>query len=687
MHLIICEKQVAAKRIAEILSNGKAVEEKSNKLPYYVFPKHLVVGLSGHVLKVDFPEKYSSWTDVPLKALVNVKLLYVPDKLNIIRLVKSLAKKASDVIIATDFDTEGESIGLEAVNIVKEVKSLPVKRMHFSAITKEEILESYSSLAELDVNLAYAADTRREVDLIWGAVLTRFLSVVTNRLGRSYLSAGRVQSPTLSLIVEKEKERLKFKSKPYWEFPLKVKKAGQVFEARFHESRVFDKKLMNELVALKPKEALVKAVNVRKHQSKPPTPFNTTDYLREAASLGYSGVRAMGIAESLYLKGLISYPRTDNQVYPKSLKVKQILDSFKGTKYESCLKFLKPDLVPTKGPKKSKDHPPIHPTGLKPSDLSAGEAKIYDLVVRRFISTFSQVCVEEITKAGIDVQGFEFVASGYRVLKPGWRVAYTFSSKEDNILPELLKGDSLSVVSLECVSKETKPPNRYGHGTIIKAMSDLGIGTKSTRPTIIQKLINRYYVFNSKSLAPTPIAMAVMNALDSYANLITEPSMTKELEDDMDKIADGKLTKLKVVEHSRELLLKALKVLIKNKESIAKDVIEGIRDSKIIGSCPKCGKNLVIIHARSRFIGCEGYPKCHNSYPLPQDGLVQVTNDVCKECKVHKVLLVRKGKRPFKFCPNIDCPSRDDDEDTLKIRKSRDKYLASLKKKKRNKSK
>ncbi|MBD3312414.1 DNA topoisomerase I [archaeon] len=664
MHLIICEKQVAAKRITAIISSDDYKTKKKYKVPYYSFKDHLVVGLSGHVLKVDFPEKYSSWTKVPLKELALAELVYLNDKLRIIKLVKALAKQADDVVIATDFDTEGESIGLEAVNIIKSVKDLPVKRMHYSAITPDEINSSYNNLTALDYNLAFAADTRREIDLIWGAVLTRFLSLSTKRLGNSYLSAGRVQSPTLSLIVEREKERNKFKPLPYWQFPLKIKKDGVVFTARYSKKRVFDKELKDELSGLKPPIAVVKKVGVKERVSKPPTPFNTTSFLREAANLAFSGVNAMRIAESLYLKGFISYPRTDNQVYPKSIDTKKILDSFKGTSYEPLLDFLKKGLKPTRGSKQTRDHPPIHPTGVEPKGLKKDEKRVYDLIVRRFISTFARKCVEEITRVRLDVEGYDFVSRGYRVVSPGWRGVYTFSAKEDNVLPGLAGGDSLKVVSLKCVSKKTKPPRRYGHGTIIKAMNDLNLGTKSTRPAIIQKLVRRHYLFSSKSLEPTPIAMAVMNALDSYANLITEPSMTRELEDDMELIANGEVSKEEVVNKSRELLLKALEVLTKHQEGIAERIWDGIHESRVVGSCLKCGKDMVIITSKrtgKRFIGCEGYPNCHNSYPLPQHGLLRINNTVCSDCGLHKMILIRKGKRPFSFCPNLDCPSRDDD--------------------------
>lgn len=669
MRLIVCEKQVAAKRIAEILSDGKCVTEKKFNLPYYVFPGNLVVGLSGHVLRVDFPSKLSSWTDVNLRDLVNANLVYAHDKNEIINLVKFLVKDSSELIIATDFDTEGESIGLEAVNISFEVKKLPVKRMHFSSITVDEIKDSINNLTGLDFNLAYAADSRREIDLVWGAVLTRFLSVASHRLGDSFLSVGRVQTPTLALIVERELERLKFKPVPYWEFPLTLIKDKVDFVAYYVERKVFDVKLRDELKSLKPDFAVVKNVKVKESIVKPPEPFNTTSFLREAASLGFSGVNAMRVAESLYLKGLVSYPRTDNQVYPSSINAKKIIESFRKTKYASLLSFLNSSLTPTKGATESKDHPPIHPTGLMPEGIEPSEEKIYDLIVRRFIATFCNDCVEELTKVDFDVKGYVFVSDGYHVLSPGWRAVYVFSERKENVLPSLVEGESLKVKGFDCVSKETQPPDRYGHGSIIKVMSDLNLGTKSTRPTIVQKLIDRFYLFSSKSLAPTPVAMAVINALNKHADIITESSMTEELEKDMDDVSSGKLSKEVVVNESRKMLLKVLSVLEKNSEGISSSIREGISASYNVGPCPKCGNEMIIRTARAsgkRFVGCSSYPKCNNGYPLPQTGFLQVTLDFCKSCGLRKIIRVAKGKRPLFFCPNLDCPSRKDKPDFKK---------------------
>ncbi len=645
MKLIICEKQIAAKKIAEILSDGAFEIHKKNGVEFYSFKDKIVVGLSGHILKVDFPDEYSSWSKINLKDLINAKIVYLPDKKEIIKLLKDLSKDADELIIATDYDTEGESIGLEAINVIN--KDVPIKRMKFSEITKESIKKAYNNMIEFNLNLALSADARREIDLIWGAVLSRFLSLSVKRLGKSFLSAGRVQSPTLALIVKKELERLNFKPEKY-------------FEVVAHFNGFDAKVKLKEKKEIKEKEGVVKEVIKTKQTVNPPLPLNTTSFLREAASIGFSSMNAMRIAESLYLKGVISYPRTDNQKYPNTINIKKIVNSLK--EYKQYFKYLNKELKPTAG-KETKDHPPIHPTGEK-TELTNDEKKIYDLIVKRFLATLSNPCVQEKTKLKIKIGEHIFEANGIKFIEKGWRGI--IPSKE-KILPDIEEGDVLKIKKIECLEKETQPPNRYGHGTIIKIMSDLNLGTKSTRPTIIQKLINRSYILPLKSLTPTPLAISVINTLSKYATLITEPEMTRSLEEKMKCIEEGKVKKDEVVRESRDLLLKAYMLLEKNKKEIINEIIKGIQDSRKIGTCPKCNHELIIRNSKNgRFIGCTGYPSCKNTYPLPKTGKLFVSIEKCKECGFRKIVLIKR--RVFIFCPNIDCPSKDNDEYALKLR-------------------
>ncbi len=661
MKLVICEKQMAAKRIAGILSNNSCSEKKINKIIYYDCGDLNVIGLSGHVFNIDFPEEYSSWSKVKLKKLVKANIDYIPDKKPIINAVKKLAKKAKLVIISTDFDTEGESIGLEAYNIVKSVKDVPVKRAQFSTITEEDINHAFSNLFELDFNLAHSADARREIDLIWGAVLTRFISLVSHRLGNYFLSVGRVQSPTLKLIVDREKERLAFKPEPYWEIPLKLSKDGSKFMAHYVEQKIFDRKLVLKLLALKPKEAVVKSISKRRRTIKPPVPFNTTEFIRAASRIGLSSMNSMRIAESLYLKGLISYPRTNNQVYPESIKLEKILGKLKNSRYPKFIEsILSKPLNPSKG-KESKDHPPIHPTGELPEGLDSQEERVYDLVLRHFLATLMPSCIEESTRVLFDVSSYDFVSNGMRIISPGFKAV--LKNFKENLMPKLVLDESVPIIRMNEVSKMTEPPNRYGHGSLIKLMNDLGLGTKATRPGIIYKLISRFYI-SRQGLIPSPVAFAVVDALSKHAHRVVDPKMTSELEDNMEAIADAEVTKEKIVSASRELLLDVLDELMSKEKEISTHIRDAIRQSKIVGKCSKCGSDLVIRVSRAshkRFVGCSGYPACHNSWPLPQSGGVQVLPNVCKKCGIHKMILIRKSKRPFTFCPNLECPSRDKD--------------------------
>jgi len=222
LKMIISEKAIAGSNIASLLAGKNVPSTSLGNSQVFEFSnkdgQYIVVPLRGHITDVEFPKKYSFWVGTDLKILVDAQIDYVGKEKNIISALKKAAKDCDEVIIATDADREGESIGVEALNYVKEINpKIKIKRAYFSAITKKDIEDAFSNLNEVDYNFADSADSRREIDLIWGAVLTRFLSLVSGRLGKEYLSVGRVQTPTLALIVKREKERLAFKSKKYWE--------------------------------------------------------------------------------------------------------------------------------------------------------------------------------------------------------------------------------------------------------------------------------------------------------------------------------------------------------------------------------------------------------------------------------------------------------------------------------------
>ncbi len=655
MHLIITEKHDTAKRIASILSEKKPEKERVSGVDTYKFDGKVVIGLSGHVVEVDFPKSYNNWQKTDLKDLIHAELLTTPTHANIVNALKKLGKQAEHLTIATDYDREGELIGVEAFDIIKKVNpDVTADRVHYSTITPAEIKKAFSSPTKIDFNLADAGMSRQEIDLIWGAVLTRFVSLSSGRLGDKFLSVGRVQSPTLALIVNREKEREAFVPTPYWELYATLINSGE-FEAQHKKGRFLDKAEAERIKEKLGKTGVVKTVTLGKRSEKPPTPFNTTEFLRAASWIGVSAANAMRIAESLYVNGFISYPRTDNTVYPATLDTKSIIASFLNTEFNDyAQKLLSGKLVPTRGKKEATDHPPIHPaTPAKRSELKEDEWKIYELVVRRFFATFAEETLWETMSVVVDISGEDFTANGARLVEQGWRWYYAYNKPEDRILPQLKEGQILKVKEVKLVAKETQPPSRYGQGHLIKIMEDLGLGTKSTRHEIISKLYSRAYV-HGNPLQPTRTAYAVIEALEKYAGTITKPEMTSKLEQDMDKISEGIVKEEFVVKESREMLDGVFKDMLENKELISESIRNGLYEDRIIGKCQKCSSDLVVKKSRkgSRFIGCSSYPKCDFTLPLPPSGQIVVTDKQCKEHGLYFIRIINKGKRPW----DVGCP-------------------------------
>ena len=276
----------------------------------------------------------------------------------------------------------------------------------------------------------------------------------------------------------------------------------------------------------------------------PPPPFNTTMMLAEAVKLGLTASLAMKIAEDLYTAGYISYPRTDNTVYPRSLSLKNILEKLKQTEFKSEAEELlgQETIRPSRGRVETTDHPPIYPTEAAGKDKLKGEKwRLYELIVRRFLATLAPSCKAEHRRATVVIKEEPFNCKGYRILSPGWRKYYPYFRVTEFDLPEMAEGESITVLVVQSERRETEPPRRYSQGTLLQEMEKLGLGTKSTRHEIIQKLLDRKYV-TGNDLEPTHSGVAVTNSLERHAQTITESKMTAHLEQDMEEIArTGKL--------------------------------------------------------------------------------------------------------------------------------------------------
>jgi DNA topoisomerase-1 len=673
VQLIITEKNDAAKKIADILAGGKVSHESYLRVDYYVFPDSegrdvAVVGLKGHVVQVDFPPEFSDWRKVEPRVLIDAPLVKTETAKSVIRTVKKLAADADTLIIATDYDREGELIGLEALNLaVEENPKLvrTVRRARFSSLTPGEISRAFSNLDHLSEPLARAGEARQDIDLIWGATLTRFVSLATSRLGSQFLSVGRVQSPTLVLVAEREKERRAFVSEAFWVVRVELDSGGQRFGAVHRTERFLEEEQATAVFARLASPGRVTGVKQTSRKVPRPTPFNTTSFTSAATSLGFSASAAMRVAEDLYIAGHISYPRTDNTVYPSSLDLREALGMLARGEFKREAEALlaRPSFHPSRGDKRSTDHPPIYPTGSpRRGELGEREWRLYELVSRRFMATLAEEAVMESNRIDLVISEEPFFARGSRVVSAGWLEYYPYGRQKDQELPLLEEGDTLEMVDKTLEAKETQPPPRYGQGTLIELMEKHNLGTKATRHAIIQNLYDRGYV-HGNPVEPTAMGMKMAEALQEFAPRIASPEMTAELEKDMDLISMRDLTKEEVVTISRDLLRQAYGSLDQNRESVAAKIYEGITDDRILGDCPKCGVHKIRVvrskATKKRFVGCEGYPECDQTYPLPQRGDIIGTDEVCPHCGTPKIKVLG-GRRPWILCLDPHCPTKDE---------------------------
>lgn len=721
MKLIVTEKNDAAQKIASLLGAGKPQSDKVYNTPVYRFnvdgEEWVTIGLRGHILEPDFTpvltyRKTKGWLgvtevgemlpanlpdslskppfkkrkpftedSVELKAwkmdalpyLVYAPIEKLPKEKDIIRSLKNLAKKADSIVIATDFDREGELIGSDALLCIQEVNpDAPVSRARYSAFTKQEITQAFAHLVELDTNLASAGASRQDIDLIWGAVLTRYLTLVKFAGYGNVRSSGRVQTPTLALIVARERERLAFQPEDYWVIKGKFDAAvsngptdgegDQAFEAPYEVSRLKTQAEADAVIKAvsSTTSATVGKIDKKRRSVAPPTPFNTTSLMAAASAEGFTPARTMRIAESLYMDGYISYPRVDNTVYPSSLDLAETVRSISNnpayTAY--CQELLsKGSLRATRGKQETTDHPPIYPTAsATPDDLPAASYKLYNLVARRFLATLSEAAVIEGTKVSLDVAGETFVAKGDVLVKQGFRAIYPYGLKKDEQLPVLEQGQKIAFNGATNTKKQTEPPARYSQGRLIQEMEKLGLGTKSTRHSIIERLYTVKYI-QDDPIEPSQLGMAVCDALDQWAPHITHPEMTAELEAQMDEIAAGNTSKDAVVLTSRNQLSEQLAALLPHSEEVKEALSDAVAADAYVGKCPKCGKDLQLRASqktRSMFIGCAGWPDCDVTYPLPK-GKIEAQEEPCPTCGMPQIKVTAFRSKPRIMCIDPQC--------------------------------
>lgn len=615
--LIIVESPTKANTIKKFLGKDK------NVLSSYGHIRDLPKSKIGIDIDNDFEISYI----IPTKARKNFNLL------------KKEAEKSDITYIATDPDREGEAI---AWHLVETLNLKEYKRISFHEITKTAIENALSHPGEININLVNAQQARRALDRIVGYKLSPFL---WKKIMRG-LSAGRVQSVALKLIVDREKEIKDFKPEEYWSIAVILKKDKEI-EAilKVPKMSIKTKKDADKITKELEKSLYsIKSIEKKEIKRSPLPPLITSTLQQEAAKkFGYSSKKTMGLAQKLYEEGLITYHRTDSlNLSNEALKMAEdyIIKEFGENYYQHRI---------FKTKKRAQEaHEAIRPTSTEKKDNS----KIYNLIFNRFIASQMAQAIFDSVKIEIETNNGKLLQSNGSTLKfDGFLKVYPMKFEEKE-LPQLSKGDKLNLVKVNPQQHFTQPPARYNEAGLIKALEENEIGRPSTYAPIISTIQMRNYVEKNKDgrFEPTEIGTSVNEILSTHFPEIVDIKFTAKLENNLDDVAMGK-------EDWKELLRKFYIPFNKNLEEkyndVEKQTPEPIMTDEI---CPKCGKRMIIKTGRfGKFLACSGFPDCKSTKTINDE--TKKTGVKCPQCDQAE-LVMKKTKRGkiFYGCPNWpDC--------------------------------
>ncbi|MEK6906255.1 MAG: DNA topoisomerase I, partial [Nanoarchaeota archaeon] len=569
--LIITEKPQAALKIASAL--GQSTRRDFRGVSYYEVKrdgKKIVVACAvGHLFTLKQNVQGSKLPVFDIKWVPN----FIAKKNDFTKkyydVLLILIKNAGSLTIATDYDVEGEVIGLNVVRFICGQKD--ANRMKFSTLTDSEINDSYEKkFSTLNWGQAIAGETRHYLDWFYGINLSRALMNAIKTTGRfKIMSIGRVQGPALNLIVKKEREIQAFKSKPYWQIFINVSDGKNKIKLK-HDKDIFNKDELKKFSDLNGKN--VRLENKKTKQIFPPNPpFNLTTLQTEAYKFhGITPSNTLRVAQSLYLAGLISYPRTSSQKLPASIGYREILKKL--AKQYGVEEFIKKE-KPVEGKKSDPAHPSIYPTGQGGQGLSGDEKKIYELVVKRFLALFCEDAVinTKMVKAFLD--NLSFSAKGFSLDKKAWMEIYPLKMNESEI-PDMKEEGKIVSSSIE--EKETQPPRRYSQASIISELEKRNLGTKSTRAAILETLYDRGYV-KERSVEATPLGISLISSLEKHSPIIIDEQLTRNLEQKMESIAESKKNfekKEEVINKAKEVITEIISQFEKNEEKIGKELLD-----------------------------------------------------------------------------------------------------------------
>lgn len=677
--LVLAEKPSVGRDLAKVLKCNQ------NKHSYIEGNKYVVTWALGHLVGLqdpeDYDEKYKKWSMETLPMIPkHMKLTVLKKTQKQFYEVKKqmLRNDIDEIVIATDAGREGELVArwiIEKAGVKK-----PLKRLWISSQTDKAILDGFKSLKPgKDYNNLYkAAVCRAEADWLVGLNVTRALTCKYN----AQLSAGRVQSPTLAMIVQREDEIKNFVPKDYYTITAKAKEFSLQWVDKNNYQSTFNEEIANKvLVKVRGNEASI--IDVKESLKKKPSPalYDLTELQRDANKIwGYSAKQTLSIMQRLYENHkILTYPRTDSRyittdivaTLPERLKAISI-----GAYRVAATNILKGKITPSKSfvdNSKVSDHHAIIPTEQSPnmSNLSSEERNIYDLVVKRFLSVMMPPFEYLQTNIVTEIAGEKFIAKGKVIKSKGWKSLYDREDMEDSseedelkdqVLPKLNIGDKLKINAVDINKGKTKPPARFNEGTLLSAMENPhkyinvgkdaaktlnatgGLGTVATRADIIDKLFNSFSIEKrGKEILPTSKGKQLIELVPSD---LKSPLLTAKWESQLENISKGKEDAMDFIVEMRRYS-RALVEDVKGKDS--KFVHENVTGSK----CPECGKYMLEVKTKNGIMNV-----CQDRECGHRESISRNTNARCPECK-KKLVVKGHGEGEIYVCPGENCNFRE----------------------------
>lgn len=667
--LVLAEKPSVGRDLAKVLNCNQ------NGNGCIMGPKYIVTWALGHLVTLAEPEaygeKFKTWSLDSLPMLpAKMELVVIRETAKQFNIVKGLLKRedVDELVIATDSGREGELVARWI--IIKAGFSKPVKRLWISSQTDRAIRDGFNSLKpgrEYD-NLYKSAECRAEADWLIGLNVTRALTCKHN----AQLSAGRVQTPTLAMIVERENEIRKFVPKDYWTVNANTGGFAITWQDKANgQTRIFNREHAEGILS-KVKGQVGTIIDIKKEakEEPPPLAYDLTELQRDAnRRYGYSAKQTLGIMQKLYeTYKIVTYPRTDSRYITEDI-VPTLPERLKsiavGPYAEASRALLKARLKTSKrfvDNSKVTDHHAIIPTEqyVNLGELNSEERNIFDLIAKRFIAILSPAFEYEQTTVKVDINGELFQAKGKIVKSKGWKSVYEGQKnsededdeEQDQSLPEMKKGDKLKVSSVQLVNGKTKPPARYTEATLLTAMEHpgkfieneklrealnrtSGLGTPATRADIIEKLFNSFYMERrGKEIFPTSKGIQLVDMVPSD---LKSPELTAKWEQKLELIGKGKAGQVEFITEMKGYATKLVSNVIASSGVFRHDNLTREK-------CPECGKYLLDVNGKKgRMLVCQdrecGYRK----------GVSQVSNARCPEC--HKKMEIRgEGENKSFYC-------------------------------------